>query len=429
MSGALVRGAFLGLLRLFYPQVAVRGAMPDGGAGCILVANHPNGLLDPLVVRVAVGRPVAFLAKSTLFTVPVLRGWLAAFDGIPVYRAKEGDTAQNERTFTLARARLDAGAWVALFPEGISHDAPRLAPLKTGVARIALGCEGPVRIVPVGIVYEAKETFRSRASATLGAPIDVAPFRAQASTDERAAVQALTERVADGLHAVMLEADDAELWNGFVTVASWLVDDADVGARDARARELAHAWKALSARDPAEAHAIADEARAFARSLEQLGVRDPLGLAEGRVVDPLRGAGRLLPLVPLAPLALLGALLGWAPYRIIRPVSERLAKGEIDVVGTYKLLLGVVVLPAWWLAQSLLIAWLVAWPAGLAALALAPLTGYVALRWDERLTARRDLLRTGWLAATQADVTRALTARRAALADRIARATLTASTP
>jgi hypothetical protein len=114
---------------------------------------------------------------------------------------------------------------------------------------------------------------------------------------------------------------------------------------------------------------------------------------------------------------------------MIRPLSERLAKGEIDVVGTYKLLLGVVVLPAWWLAQSLIIAHLVAWPAGLAAFALAPLTGYVALRWDERLTARQDLLRAGWLAATQGDVARALTARRAALAERIARATLTASTP
>lgn len=429
MSGSMVRGAFLSLLRLFYPQVAVRGALPDGGAGCILVANHPNGLLDPLVVSVAVGRPVSFLAKSTLFSMPVLRGWLAAFEAIPVYRAKEADTSQNERTFALARARLAAGGCLALFPEGISHDEPRLAPLKTGAARIALGCAEGVRIVPVGIVYEAKEVFRTRASATVGAPLDVGPFLDEARSDERAAVQHLTERVAEALHDVMLEADDAELWSGFITVASWLVDDDDVGARDALARDLSHAWTELSRRDPDEANSIAEEARAFARSLEQLGVRDPLGLEQGGAVDPARGIGGVAALVPLAPIAMVGAVLGWLPYRAIRPLAVRLARGEVDVVGTYKLLLGIVVLPAWWVMQAVLIGVYLSWGVGLAALALAPLAGFVALRWDERLTARREVLRSAWLAATQAEVTAAVIARRRHLAERIARAMNPKKTP
>ena len=417
-----MRGGFLGLLRLFYPEVSVRGAAPSGDAPCVLVANHPNGLLDPLVVRVAVRRPVAFLAKSTLFSLPVLRGWLGAFDAIPVYRAKEADTAQNERTFAVARERLAAGIWLALFPEGISHDGSRLAPLKTGAARIALSFEGALRVVPVGIVYESKEVFRSRASVTVGAAIDVAPFRAMATTDERAAVLALTERIAEGLRAVVLEADDEELWNGFVTVASWLVGDEDVGARDAKARALARAWGALRARDPAEADALAEEARSFARALSQLGVTDPLDLEHAGRANLPRVAGSLVGLALTAPLALLGALLGWLPYRAIRPLAARLAKGEVDVVGTYKLFLGMALLPLWWLAQAVALgAWLRG-PVGVAAMILGPLAGFVALRWDERFAARREVLRGRWLLSTQGQRTDALRVGRRALAERIDRA-------
>jgi 1-acyl-sn-glycerol-3-phosphate acyltransferase len=422
LSGAAVRAVFLGLLRVFYPQIAVRGPLPPAGIGTIFVANHPNGLLDPLVVRLALGRPVAFLAKSTLFSIPVLRGWLRAFDAIPVYRAKEADTAQNELTFQLARGRVDGGGALALFPEGISHDEPRLAPLKTGAARIALGCDVSARIVAVGIAYESKETFRSRVSATLGPPIDLAPYRAQAALDERAAVVALTARVAAALQEVMIEADDAELWSGFVTVASWLVGDADVGVRDARARSLARDWRQLVSRDPTEAEALADEARAFAYTLSELGLRDAFAL-DGGAAHPIRAGAKGLALLAMLPLAAIGALLGWLPYRIIRPVSTRLAKGERDVVGTYKLLIGLVLMPAWWCAQAAMIGYWLSWGVGLAVLALAPLTGFAALRFDERLTARRALLRASWLTATRADEARAVADRRRALAERITQAT------
>lgn len=422
MSGAFTRRAFLALLRLFYPDLGVRGVVPAEGAGCLLVVNHPNGLLDALVVCAAAGRPVGFLAKSTLFSMPVLRGWLAAFDAVPVYRAKEADTSHNDRTFTLVRERLAAGSWVALFPEGISHDGSRLAPLKTGAARIALGCDETVRVVPVGVVYESKETFRSRASATFGAPVDLAPYRAMARDDERAAVRALTDALATALHTVTLEADNADLWNGFVTVATWLQGVGDVGARDAKARELSHGWSRLVERDPTEAHAIADEARAFADTIQRLGVVDARRLDDDRAPGVRGVTSGVASLVFLAPFALTGALLGWIPYRAVRPLAEKFARGELDVVGTYKLLLGIVLLPLWWTLQAIALGLAFGTGVGIVALLFAPMTGYLAPRWDERLATRRALLRERWLAATQSHVADALLARRQALVARIERA-------
>ncbi len=429
MGASVVRGAFLALLRLFYPVVSVRGERPEPGAGCIVVANHANGLLDPLVVELAMARPVAFLAKSTLFDVPVLRWLLPSFGALPVYRAKEADTTKNERTFAKARDVVATGGCLALFPEGVSHDEPRLVPLKTGAARIALGCPDSIPIIPVGVLYEAKDTFRSRVSVRFSRAVDVRPFRAEAESDDRAATLALTDHIADAMRRVMLEADDAELWRGFVTVASWLVGEADLGLRDDKARELSAAWSDVARTNPDEAAAIADEARDYARALERLGVNDPWALEPERVVGPVRFVGKLFPLVSLGPFALIGALLGWLPYRSIRVIATRLAKGEADVVGTYKLLLGLVVFPSWWLAESVIIGWRTTWFVGLATLLLAPLTGFVALRWDERLEARRQLLRASYLSATRSDIASAVTARRIALAQRIAEAIAHAPKP
>ena len=99
---ALVRAFGLALIRLFYPVIARTGGLPASGP-VIVVANHPNGLLDPLVLCIALGRPVAFLGKSTLFANPLGRFVMESFGAIPVYRASEANTSKNEETFARCR--------------------------------------------------------------------------------------------------------------------------------------------------------------------------------------------------------------------------------------------------------------------------------------------------------------------------------------
>ena len=67
----IIRWLAEALVRLYYPHRSVEGAerLPREGP-VVFVANHPNGLLDPLLVRVMTGRPARFLAKSTLFGNP-----------------------------------------------------------------------------------------------------------------------------------------------------------------------------------------------------------------------------------------------------------------------------------------------------------------------------------------------------------------------
>src|SRR5215831_12607093 len=190
------------LIRLYYPERFVEGAerIPAEGP-VIFVLNHPNGLLDPLLLRVATGRPAHFLAKSTLFANPLGRLAMAAFGSIPVYRAREADTSRNEESFARCRAELARGAALALFPEGTSHSDPQLRPLKTGAARIALSAEAEaggrlgLEVLPVGLYYERKAMFRSRVLLVVGERIDVAPLLARYRADERATVDALTDDI------------------------------------------------------------------------------------------------------------------------------------------------------------------------------------------------------------------------------------------
>ena len=60
-------------LRIFFRRVETSGMhrVPDAGP-LVLVLNHPNGLIDPLFVLAYAPRPVAFLAKSPLFRMPLI---------------------------------------------------------------------------------------------------------------------------------------------------------------------------------------------------------------------------------------------------------------------------------------------------------------------------------------------------------------------
>src|SRR5207253_6590942 len=104
-----------------------------------------------------------------------------ALDSLPVYRKQDmADTARNRETFEQARELLARGGTLAICPEGTSHSEPSLKPLKTGAARIALGAASSgaaldLQIVPAGLYYTAKTTFRSSALLYFGEPIRVEP--------------------------------------------------------------------------------------------------------------------------------------------------------------------------------------------------------------------------------------------------------------
>ncbi len=112
--------------------------------GAIVVCNHLS-VYDPFAIGNALldaHVPPRFLAKDSLFEVPVLRGIMRATGQIPVRRG----TRQAGDSVAAAGRAVAAGEIVTVFPEGTLTRDPEDWPMRArlGAARIALATGAPV---------------------------------------------------------------------------------------------------------------------------------------------------------------------------------------------------------------------------------------------------------------------------------------------
>src|SRR4029453_12859212 len=202
-------------------DVRHRERVPASGP-VLLCINHPNNLIDSLLVGAVLRREVHFLATAALFRNPLVARFLLACGAIPVYRkqdeplARDGvgvvGTERNVDAFSACFRTLAAGGLIGIYPEGTTHAEPRVQRIKTGAARIALEYEArraradspggaPLALVPVGLTFEARKSFRGRVLVIFGEPMTLAPYIDRYRTDPPQAVEALTTSVQVAMEA------------------------------------------------------------------------------------------------------------------------------------------------------------------------------------------------------------------------------------
>ena len=115
--------------------------VPDGGV--ILASNH-RSFLDPFAIGCCIARPIYFVAKQELFKNPML-GWI--LNCLGAFPIKRGES--DEESMDTARALLERGQAVVIFPEGTRIRTGSLARPKRGVGRLALQSGKPV--VPIAV--------------------------------------------------------------------------------------------------------------------------------------------------------------------------------------------------------------------------------------------------------------------------------------
>jgi 1-acyl-sn-glycerol-3-phosphate acyltransferase len=426
------------VVRIFFRSVEVAGAadVPTSGP-LVVVANHVNGLLDPALLLGTLPLAPRFLGKSTLWQIAPLRPLLAWAGVIPIHRRQDSgaDVSQNAAAFARCHEHLGDGGSIALFPEGISHSRPALAPLKTGAARIVLeasrGGLRDLRVLPVGLVWDAKGRFRSRALVNIGPPLDPAPEVAAflAAEDDAAAaavVRRLTLRIDDALRRQTL---NYQSWEQ----AAFLARAADLFRRPsldlprlaglAEGFELNQAFIAghqrLALAHPAEVAAVARAVERYERLLGYFALRDEQVAA---AYPPSRVAGWVLRTLVLllvqAPLAAAGTVVNYLPYRLVGLLAARFGR-DADQQATWKLLPALVFYPLTWLALAIVVGLRAGWAWAAVAGLLAAVGGWVAVAFHER---RIRLWREAraWLLLRRGRLKDELRERRRAIAQSIA---------
>ena len=211
------------VLRVFFRTTEVTGLenVPEGGGG-IVVSWHPNALIDAALIVTFFPRRIVFGARHGLFRWPLLGRLMRALGTVPVYRRQDlpgGDDdarrAANRKSLDALAAAVASGEFSALFPEGDSHDEPAPTELKTGAARLYYRAKeltrdaAPPVILPVGLHYDKKRVFGSRALVAFHPPLELspelsAPPAEDASYDERRArYRELTDELEAKLHEVV----------------------------------------------------------------------------------------------------------------------------------------------------------------------------------------------------------------------------------
>lgn len=177
---AVVRGIYKLLFRI--EIIGLENIPKD--KNFLMVPNHMS-YFDPPLLAAFLPADMGYMAKASLFKVPILGSIIRAFGAFPVKRSGN-DVAAVKTAIRI----LKEGKSLMIFPEGRRVKTPGvLGEGKSGAAMIA--AKSCVGFLPVGI--ETKYRFRGKVKVTVGKYIDISQYYDTRLTTEK--LQLITDEM------------------------------------------------------------------------------------------------------------------------------------------------------------------------------------------------------------------------------------------
>lgn len=390
-------------LKIFYRKITIHGGerVPTKGP-MIIVGNHPNTFMDPILVGYTVlPHHVHFLANGSIFKTRIARMVLAQLNTIPVYRKQDvhaNRLLKNEEAFNKCFEFLSGGGKLLIFPEGNSINERKLRPLKTGTARIALGAEQqnnfmlPLQIVPIGLNYSNPVRFREEVQINVGIPFTVKHYEALYKTDPVKAVTDLTQEIEQHLAKLIVvtaHAEEDDLVRKIETVykkqisPSMKVSSLDVNLT----QTIVKAINYFQEHDPLLVREVKIKIDNYFETAKQFKVTDHL---IKNSANPGKLIRYVLYFVAGFPIYLIGLFCNYIPYIIPSKIARWISKDEeyrapimmTAGIFTFPLYYGTIYAVCWNYFPS---------PLVMAALSIVmPFTGFFVLQYYKRLRNARS---------------------------------------
>ncbi|MDK1027257.1 MAG: 1-acyl-sn-glycerol-3-phosphate acyltransferase, partial [Actinomycetota bacterium] len=253
--------------------------------------------------------------------------WIRA---IPIHKSHDGGPTSNDQMFRSTYEALGEGDLITIFPEGVTVDDPRIANIKTGSARIALGARasgvGSITLLSAGIHYGDKAALRSEVFIDIGYPIDlddsIGAYVAHGEAEDasnRDAVVALTQEMEKRLRWAAPDFKDWRTARSLSAAGGVALRPADGSDPDVGHGDRQRLARLLDGAPDDRKKTIAEAMDRYRSELDALGYEDEMfvsGLGSKRAFLWNAVKDLIIGLI-LVPFAIVGAIVNAIPLAIV----------------------------------------------------------------------------------------------------------------
>lgn len=313
----------------------------------IFVANHPNSIMDALVMGLVTKRKVNYIGHAGLFSNKFKSWFLRSSGVIPIYRREDapGKMDQNVFAFQACYEVLESGETIGIFPEGTSDMLRKVKKVKTGAARIALETEKRndyqlgLKVIPIGLYFFSRNRFRSKVLMNVGEPVKLESYFEINKEDNAEAVQKLTKEIQQSLEALTVNIRHEELDDFVRDIEILYGDELKIDSPDLQeiseetvadflvTQKIADCVEYYYERDLERVRNFQAEINAYKRKLKRLRLRDNMIKEKTSFSQMVKNSAVTFVKSLLGlPLALYGTVNNAIPYLL----AENLARKFVD---------------------------------------------------------------------------------------------------